>query len=356
VGFSMQAKRDIPSIPAWSADEIDSSLPPGPEAACFDAILNAWVLSRHADILAAFRSSSLFPASSDSTRPVQPSAEADHLKMRTETMEALPSFRLNAWRDELLPQAEALADGLPEDAAVDLLEAYARPLCLSLAAMVTGVSGGVARGLCERARLVSAASAEPYDPALRPGAELANEELKGYFHSGPESLRDSGFVGMSQTMPCLLGNAWYALTEHPEQWRLLHREPGLLDQAIEELLRYAGLVRILSRAATADVDLNGALIRKGDRIILRIIAGNHDPERFSRPNEMDFRRRDAGHLSLGSGSHSCVGASLIRMAAATITGPLLRRFASATQASTVEWQGGSGFRSPRALWVGLSRG
>jgi cytochrome P450 len=352
----MPAKQENPSVPAWSEDQLGAPLPSETEAPYFDTTLNAWVLSRHADILAAFRSSRLFPASSDSTKPVQPSAEADHLKMRTETMEALPPSRLNAWRDELLPLAEAQAEGLPADASVDLLEAYAQPVCLELAAMVTGISRGLAQELCETARLVSAVSAEPYDPALRPGAKLAKKELQGYFHSGPESLRDSGFVAMSQTMPCLLANAWYALIQHPGQWRLLYREPGLLDQAVEELLRYAGLVRILSRAATADVNLNGVLIRKGDRIILRIIAGNHDPERFSHPNEIHFTRRDAGHLSLGAGPHACVGANLIRMAAATITGALLRRFATVTQTSAVEWRGGAGFRSPRALWVRLSRG
>ena len=354
----MQAEREVPSIPAWSADQLDSSVPPEPEAPYFDTALNAWVLSRHADILAAFRSSSLFPASSDSTKPVQPSAEADHLQMRSETKEALPPSRLNAWRDELLPQAESLAETLPvsavTDEPVDLLEAYARPLCLTLAAMVTEISRDVAQKLCERARRVSAASAEPYDPGLRPVSELAEEELRGCFPSGPESLRASGFVALSQTMPCLLGNAWYALIQHPEEWGLLHREPALLDQGVEELLRYAGLVRILGRAATADVHLNGVVIRQGDRVILRIIAGNHDPERFSQQNGIDCTRRDAGHLTLGAGPHACVGASLIRMAATTITGPLLRRFALATPSAPVEWQGGSGFRSPRALWVRLT--
>jgi len=185
-------------------------------------------------------------------------------------------------------------------------------------------------------------------------ADLANEVLKPHFHSGPESLRDSGFVALSQTMPALLGNAWYALMQNPNAWTLLHQQPELMDQAIEELLRYAGLVRILSRAAEEDIDFNGTAIRKGERIILRIIAGNRDPERFSHPSQIDLLRRDAGHLSLGSGSHACVGASLIRMTMATITRPLLQRFASAAPAQPVDWQGGSGFRFPRALWVKLS--
>jgi cytochrome P450 len=350
----MTGKSKDSAIPAWPADELDSVEPPEPAAPYFDSNLNAWVLSRYADILAAFRASRLFPASSNSAKPAQPMPACDHLKMRTETMEALPASRLAAWREELLPQAEALAAELPVDEPVELLDAYARPLCLRLAATVTGVSMDLARRLFETGARVSAAAAEPFDPEAHRIADLATEELREHFHSGPQSLRDSGFVALSQTMPCILANAWYSLMRQPDAWAMLHRQPELMEPAIEELLRYAGLVRILGRAAEEEIDLNGTVVRKGDRIILRIFAGNRDPERFARPNEIDFTRRDAGHLSLGSGAHACVGASLIRMAAVTVTRPLLRRFAVATPTAAVEWQGGSGFRAPRALWVSLS--
>ena len=250
--------------------------------------------------------------------------------MRTETQEALSQKQLRAWRQRLVPEVYKLVDSLPNQQPLDLLGEYARPLCLSLAAMVTGIHLHDAESLQNAAQQVSAAAAEPYDSALRSSAKSANAVLRGCFHSGPEALRDSGFVALSQTLPCILGNAWLALVHHPKEWRLVHQEPELTEQAIEELLRYAGPVRILFRRATADVDLNGSLIRKGERIILRIVAGNRDSERFSHPNQVDVRRGGAGHLTLGAGPHSCVGASLIRMAAVTITHPLLKRFARAS--------------------------
>lgn len=355
----MQAENETTSIyvaPAWPEDQLDSPLSPLSEAPYFDAHLNAWVFSRHADILAAFRSPGLFPVSLRSQRPGQHPPEDEHQKMRAETLEALPASRLAVWRNALLPAAEAQAAQLaavePIEP-VDLLEFYARPICLSFAAQVTGISKETAASLYELARRVSAASAEPCDPALKPDADRADAELKKHFHSGPELLRDSTFVALTQTMPCLLGNAWYALTQHPEQWTLLHRQPELVENAIEELMRYAGLVRTLTREASADVHLNGTLICKGQRIVLRVIAANRDPERFSCSNQVDIRRREGGHFALGSGPHSCVGASLIRMVAITLTQPLLRQFASAKLFGSVEWQGGSGFRSPQALWVNL---
>jgi cytochrome P450 len=350
----MPARRDDLSIPAWSRDRLDSPSPPEIEAPYFDETLESWVLSRHADILAALRASSLTPVSPSSKQASEAPEESVRLKMRAETTEALSPAQLRVWRDKLTPEANALAASLPIEEPVDLMDGYAQPLCLSLAAMVTGISRGNAEGLYEPGYRVSAATAEPYDPALRAGAKSANAELRECFHSGPEALRDSGFVALSQTMPGILGNAWFALMQYPREWSLLHQQPGLIEQAIEELLRYAGLVRILSRTATADLDLNGAFIRKGEHIILRIIAANHDPERFPHANRVDVTRRDAGHLTLGAGPHACVGAGLIRIAAIAITHPLVQRFASTTPARPVDWQGGSRFRSPKSLWVRLT--
>jgi cytochrome P450 len=350
----MPARRDNPSIPAWSRDQLDSPCPPELEAPYFDEHLRAWVLSRHADILAAFRASSLSPSGPNDQNGAEPSGESDRTKMRGETMEALSANQLRVWRERIAPEAVTLANRLPSEETVDLMDGYARPLCLSLAAMVTGISRGAAEALCGMARRVSASAAEPYDPAVRVSAKSANAVLRGCFHSGPEALRDSGFVALSQTLPCLLGNAWFALMQYPEEWSLLHQQPELTEQAIEELLRYAGLTRTLFRTATADLDLNGESIRKGERVILRIIAANRDPERFTEPHRVDVTRRDGGHFTLGAGPHACVAAGLIRMVAATMTHPLVQRFASANLALPVRWQGGSGFRSPSSLWVYLS--
>jgi cytochrome P450 len=350
----MMARRDDPFIPDWSRDQLGASCPPEVEAPYFDKLLNAWVFSKHADILAAFRASSLSPSGPRPKEGAEPFDENLRLKMRAETMEALAPAQLRAWRAELAPQAQDLAGRLPIEEPLDLIDRYANPLCLSLAAMVTGISRNDAEGLFAMAQQVSAASAEPHDPDLRAGARSAKAALRGRFQSGPEPLRESGFVALSQTTPCLLGNAWFALIQHPQAWRLLHQHRGLTEHAIQELLRYAGLVRTLYRTATVDIDLNGCFIRKGEQIILRIIAANHDPDRFACPSQVDFTRGDGGHLTLGAGPHSCVAAGLICMAAVAITAPLLQRFASANLASRVEWRGGSGFRSPRSLWVCLT--
>ena len=193
-------------------------------------------------------------------------------------------------------------------------------LGVALAVTVTGANPAHAERFRELACPVPASAAEPYDASLRAQAKAAEAKRQPYFPAGPLALRDSGFVALSQTLPCLLANSRFAL---PRQ------------------LGDAGRARILFRMATADLTLSGLQIRAGERIIVRLFAANHDPDRCG------------AHLTLGAGPHSCVGASLIRTACLATTQPLIERFKSAELIEPVEWQGGSGFRAPKSLNVWL---
>lgn len=351
----MHAKREKPAIPAWIGDELGSSTPFEIEPAYFDEELKAWVLSKHKDVLEALRASSLCPASPKSTKAPHPEEEIVRLKMREELMDVLSSAQLHTWGEELIPEARRLADHLPTGVPVNLVDKYSRPFCLALAAIVTGTSRNEAEALYETTRPLSAAAAEPYDRVLHDSAKAAEVKLQGCFHSEHESLRVPGFVALAHTMQGILANAWYALMQYPQEWSLLHQHPELMERASEELLRYAGLARILSRSATEDIDLNGVSIRKDERIILRIMAANHDPERFLHASQLSIERGGGGHFTLGFGSHACVAANLIRIATAVITQPLVQQFAAATPEGVTEWQGGSVFRYPKSLWVSLTR-
>jgi hypothetical protein len=350
----MTAQRDDSLIPSWTRDRVDSFDPPEVEGAYFDAELQAWVLSRHADLLAAFHAPSLIRGRRELAKVSLDSEEAALVKVREEVRHAIPRVQVRAWRDELRVQADGLCQQLPIAEPVDLIAAYARPLCLRFAAMVTHIAQDDAEDLEELAKIVSAATADPEDTALRVAAKDANATLRSHFATGPELLRDPGFVGLSQTLLRIVGASWYALTQCSNQWQLLRSSPESIEQAMEELLRYAGVVRMLSRTATEDINLNGVPIRKGDRIILRVFAANHDPERFCEPKKLDCARRDPGHFAFGAGRHACVAANLIRAAAITMTLPLLSRFVSVELVRQVEWQGGSAMRSPASLWAVLS--
>lgn len=351
----MPAPTEIPSQISWFHDRPDSSFAPIPETPYFDSALQAWVLSRYADVAAALHSPSLLPVSLTGSESPAAISNEEHRAMRAETLAALPAPQLRLWRNQLLRHAEELLSQLPADRPVDLLGEYARPLCLSLAATITRVQHDDPKKLCEHARAISASSADPYNPSLRVPSKSAAAHLQPFFPPGPESLRRSGFVALTQIMPALLGNTWFILLQHPHQWEHLHRHPRLIQPAIEDLMRLSGLTRTLTRQATADIHLNGTDIRKGQRVILRLIAANKDPEVFDHPSELNIARRTAKHLSFGAGPHACTGAGLLRMIAAATTVPLLSRFAAAPLAHRVDWKGGATFLTPQSLWVHLHR-
>jgi cytochrome P450 len=133
-------------------------------------------------------------------------------------------------------------------------------------------------------------------------------------------------VAGHETTVNLIGNAVATLLEHPEQRALLERDPFLVPQAVEELLRYDGPVeRALPRWAATDVDLGGQTIRRGETVIVVLGSANRDPERFPEADTVDVKRDDLKHVAFGRGSHYCLGAPLARLEAEIALATLLRR-------------------------------
>jgi hypothetical protein len=101
----------------------------------------------------------------------------------------------------------------------------------------------------------------------------------------------------------------------------------------------------------ADIKVNGISIRKGDRVVLCLLAANRDPERYPDAHELSVIRTRISHVNLGAGLHACVGAPLVRVAAIAATLALVERFSSVELMEPIDWCGGSGFVSPLALPV-----
>jgi cytochrome P450 len=317
----------------------------------YDEVVSAWVFSRYADVMSVFRCPNLVLSGLKNKPSNTASDRSKSHSTRVATQRALSRVQLRVWRERFEPEVQALANRLPDGQPVDLLAGFAQPLCLTLASMVTDVSLDEASRLRVLAEPLRASAAEPYDPALKKQAAAASTVLHSCFHSGPEPLRDSAFVALTHTLPCLLGNVWLALLQNRQQWNVLHRSPGLLRIGLQELLRYAELPRILFRRAAADLEVSGVRMQKGDLVVLNIMAANRDPDRFVDAEHVDVQRRHVRPLTLGAGPNSCVGANLIRLATITMTHPLIERFPNAALDRSVEFKGGSGFRFPASLWV-----
>lgn len=119
------------------------------------------------------------------------------------------------------------------------------------------------------------------------------------------------FFAGHQSTQNLISNALYALYSRPEQVAVLRAEPGLIDNAVEELVRFDTSVQTAHvHVATVDVMVGQTLVREDDLILPLLGAANRDPARYDNPELLDLRRENPSHLTFGGGSHYCIGARL----------------------------------------------
>lgn len=105
------------------------------------------------------------------------------------------------------------------------------------------------------------------------------------------------------------------MNRFPEQYALLQEDlDGLIDNAIEEVLRYTSTTTNFRRTATAATEIGGVPVEKGAKIYLSYAGANRDPAMFENPHQFDITRPNARkHLAFGTGPHVCTGARLARL-------------------------------------------
>jgi cytochrome P450 len=136
------------------------------------------------------------------------------------------------------------------------------------------------------------------------------------------------FEGGSETTAFLICTATHRLLELPASSRAATLDdPAAFARFLEEVLRHSTVVHMRARRATAEVELGGATIRAGDRVLAVNAAANRDPARWERPAVFDpGRPRLWGHLAFNVGPRHCAGAHLARMEATEAIQGLWRAF------------------------------
>lgn len=132
-------------------------------------------------------------------------------------------------------------------------------------------------------------------------------------------------VGGNETTTSLITNVVWRLLQDRDRWNCVAADPNLVEDAIEESLRFDPPVLGLYRNTTRDVMLHGMTIPAGSKVYLNYAAANRDPDVFENPDEFSLRRPRKRHLAFGLGVHFCLGAPLARLEAAIALETLSRR-------------------------------
>ena len=110
------------------------------------------------------------------------------------------------------------------------------------------------------------------------------------------------------------GNGMVALLQRQAQLQLLLDNPdGLAAQAIEEFLRFDAPLHLFERTATADTEVGGVAVKKGQKIAALLGSANRDETQFKAADQMDITREPNPHIGFGAGIHFCIGAPLARL-------------------------------------------
>lgn len=171
-------------------------------------------------------------------------------------------------------------------------------------------------------------------------------------HSSIHGLLGAGHETTSNGSANLL----WALLKDREQWRKLVDNPSLIPNAVEEGLRYMTPFITWRRLALEDVEIGGVSIPKDSTILMSLVSANHDEAQFECPMKFDIERKNSRqHMAFGNGIHFCMGAPLARLEIKVLLEELTTRYPnmSLVEDQKLEWPINMGFRGPKKLMINL---
>ena len=148
--------------------------------------------------------------------------------------------------------------------------------------------------------------------------KLTDVEAVGFIHL----LSAAG----NETVAKFTGWAGATLATFPDERTKLLENPGLIPNAVEEILRFEPPTMTLARVVQRDVTLHGQLVPEGAVIVVVISSAGRDPRKFADPDRVDVERKIDRHTSFGFGGHVCLGVPLARLEARIVIEETLARF------------------------------
>nr|BBH87377.1 polyketide biosynthesis cytochrome P450 PksS [Thermosporothrix sp. COM3] len=277
----------------------------------------------------------------------------EHTRLRGIVAHAFIPRAVEQLRDRIQHITDMLLDALAEQKEVDFVSSFAFPLPIMVISEILGIPEALRQPLHALFQTPLATTADPdttsemhpdlemtlldyYKQLLafkraHPGGDLVSQLI----HVEKQALSEQELMNTInlligagyETTAHLIGTGMLALLQYPDQMQLLRMHPELIEQAIEELLRYVSPVSILTeRWCREDMHYAGQQMQRGDQVFISLSAAHVDPRSYCHAERLDILRKEQKHLAFGKGTHYCLGASLARLEARIAFTTLLRRF------------------------------
>ncbi|MFP5020612.1 cytochrome P450 family protein [Pseudonocardia phyllosphaerae] len=310
----------------------------------------AWLLTRYADVRAAFTDPRLskdwrytLPADQREGQSAAPIPmmvlmdPPDHTRLRKLVGRSFTVRRMEELRPRVAEIAQGLLDRLPADAPVDLMRDYAFAIPVEVICELLGVPsqdrdrfsawstvlvddspqeekfGPLGELHDYLGELIERKRTEPDDALLSSLLAVSEADGDRLSHDELVAMAVMLLIAGHETTANLIGNGVLALLTHPEQRARLQADPSLIGGAVEEFLRFESPVSNTPvRFTTTDVEYSGVTIPAGSPVMFGLAAANRDPEWTPDPGTLDITRDASGGVFFGHGIHFCLGAQLAR--------------------------------------------
>ena len=282
--------------------------------------------------------------------------DPDHRRQRALLSKAFSSSAIDAMAGPIAAAVDTLLARMDGRDEIDFIADFAGPLPTLIIAQMMGLpesaaadlkrwSEAILRGYDpERSRETHRALTEAYVAAsalfrqvvsarrIRPGNDLISAMVRA--RDNDARLSDMEIISLctqllvagNVTTTDLMGNGLHALLSFPAELAKLRDNPQLINNAVEEMLRYDCPITETARIPFSVQEVGACPVKKGATLTLSLSAANHDPVEFPDPHRFDVTRDAAAHLGFGSGVHFCLGAPLARLEARMGLGAFIARY------------------------------
>ncbi|WP_431897587.1 cytochrome P450 [Micromonospora haikouensis] len=302
------------------------------------------------------------------------SDQPEHTGLRRAVHGWFTRSKIESLRPQVRVVVDRTLDGLGPSDQVELVEELASPVAAGAIGAILGVPGELCLSALPNLGRIASFLANPYHEPSAVAAADAFRQLSETLRRAPvegsggllEGLHDAGwsqyaatatlllFAGQETTTGLISTGLLYLMGDDESRLALANGEVTA-EEVVMELLRFDTPVPQVPRVALADINLEGELIRTGDRIIIFIAAANRDPAAATDPDRLDVRRSDLG-LAFGAGPHFCLGAALARVTGEEAISAWVRRFPDAKPVGPgAVWLTSKGYRALASLTVATNR-
>ncbi len=344
-----------------------------------------FIVHRYDDVVAVLRDNVTFSSSAirELMAPVMGEYvlvgmdEPEHKRLRALVSVAFRQRSLAEWEPYAESVVNSYLDQVAERGTAELVRELTFPYPIQVIAKILGVppedtaefhewawwlinvaaepERGIAASEAMKAYLAEIMDARRADPGDDVISELVHAELDG------EQLGDEEIFSFlrlllpagAETTYRATGNFLFGLLTHPDQLDALRADRALMNQAVEEAIRWESPLLITSRSAVVDSEVANTLIPAGGEVIAHVGSANHDETRWDDPESFDIHREQKPHAAFGFGPHMCLGMHLARLEMRVAVNAVLDRLPDLRldpDADDVHIHG-ERFRSPTALPV-----